>query len=229
MIFRKDKLLDQGGDFLLVNLSISQYAAKLASSEPAPGGGSAAALVGLLGASLLEMVIQLSLGRSQVSQYEDLLQSRGKELAQLHKELELLVDRDAEAFLRLMATYKMPSNSVDEKAQRRQAIQQAVAVAAQVPLNIARTSLAVLVIADQLLGKVNTHAVSDLVVGAQACHTGVVGALLNTAVNIPLLQDEELGKSLASDIRHLQSQADQHLAAVKTVVYAEATFGVMET
>lgn len=212
---------------LLAQLSISDFAARLASNEPAPGGGSAAALAGLLGASLMEMVINLTVGRREFVEYTQLLTEKQTQLASLHKELEQLIHLDAAAFKGVMDAYRLPQGSDVQKQKRQETIQAAVSQAAEVPLAIAQAALEVMVIAQGLLGKTNPHAVSDLTVGALASHTGVVGALLNTAINLPQLEDDNKVNAFKGQVRVLRRSADELLAAIEEHVYGTATFTFM--
>lgn len=218
-----------GGIVLLNELSISDFAAKLASAEPAPGGGSAAALCGLMGTSLLEMTINLSLGRPEFARESDVLAEKQKELARVHIELQLLIDRDAQAFRGVMAAYQMPKQTEESKKLRLQAIQDAFRQAAEIPLETARVTLESLEIARFLCGRVNPHVVSDLAVGALACHSGLVGALLNTAINLPSLKDETLVKGLYGQVHLLRTAADDLLADIRQKVYADDMFAVMRS
>jgi len=212
---------------LLTKLSITEYASKLASQEPAPGGGSAAALSGLLGACLLEMVINLTLGRKGFAAHAGLLTAKQVELTRLRIELQLLIDRDASAYLALVEAQNLPKTSKEARQARLASIQEAVQQAAEVPLWTARSCLEILEIGKALLGKVNAHAVSDLMVGALASHTGVVGALLNTAVNLPLFKDDQMVNAYSGQIHLLRTAADDLVATIQDQAYAEAPFGVM--
>lgn len=209
---------------MLVNLSISDYATRLASSAPAPGGGSAAALSGLIGASLLEMVIQLTIEQSEVGMNTQLLKQKQKELVVLHENLKGLVDRDAAAYSAVVKAYKLPEGSKGAKITKVSAIQEAVTRATQVPLEIARLSLEIMEIAKVLLGKVNAHVVSDLAIGAISSHTSVVGALLNTAINLPLLEDPHMVKAFEGQVHLLRSIADALLVDIESQVYREEPF-----
>lgn len=212
---------------MLTTLTISEYAARLASQEPAPGGGSAAALAGLLGASLVAMTIGLTRGRAEFSAHEALLAAKGTELGRLRVDLQLLVDRDAAAFSAVMAAYDLPQADEGEKQARAAAVQEAMKEAAEVPILTARACLEVLEIAEAVLDKVNPHAVSDLAVGALASHTGLTGALLNTAINLPELEDEAIVRAFTTQVKLLRTAADELVAAIKTKVYSEPTFAVI--
>lgn len=209
---------------MLTEWTINQYAAKLASKEPAPGGGSAAALSGLLAASLMEMVINLTRGREEYAAFEQELAENQQIFGRLHTTLEQLVTRDAAAFSGVIAAFQLPKGNDGEKAVRTAAIQQGYREAAEVPLETARACLEVLETGQTLLGKVNTHAVSDLVVGALAAHTGVVGALLNTAINLPSIKDQDYVKDLNGQIHSLKTRADSLVAAIQNHVYQDSIY-----
>lgn len=213
---------------MLTTISISEYAARLASKEPAPGGGSAAALSGVLGASLMEMVINLSQGCSEYAAYETVFAEKQAELVRLRLDLQLLVDRDATAFAAVMKAHSLPQTTKAKKAARQTAIQEAVGQAAEVPLLTARSCLEVMEIGRALLDKINPHTASDLVVGALAGYTGVKGALINTAINLPLLSDQDQASAYRGQFHLIRTAAEDLLEYIENQVYAEATFAVMK-
>ncbi|EAX48377.1 Formiminotransferase-cyclodeaminase [Thermosinus carboxydivorans Nor1] len=212
---------------LLRELSIHEFAAQLASRQPAPGGGSAAAVSGLLGVSLLEMVVNLSLGRPDLAEYADMLVERQKGLAVLHKKLEELIDRDADAFSAVIAAYGLPKATAEEKEARAAQIQQALRQAAEVPTEVARAALESLEIGKSLLGKINAHVVSDLMIGVLLSYNAVTAALLNTAINLPALRDQAVVAALRGQIHVLRTAADELYKTVADEVYSTETFAVM--
>ncbi len=212
---------------MLTTLTISEFTARLASQEPAPGGGSAAALSGLLGAGLVEMAISLTRGRKEFAAHEALLAEREAALGRLRIDLQLLIDRDAAAFTAVMSAYALPAETMAAQETRAAAIQQAMKEAAEVPLLTARACLAVLQIAAEVLGAVNPHAVSDLTVGVLSCHAGLMGALLNVAVNLPELTDQTLVHALREQSRLLRVRAAELATAIEAKVYSDPAFAVM--
>lgn len=212
---------------MLAALSIQEFAAKLASKESVPGGGAAAAVSGLLSVSLLEMVINLTSGRPAYAEYEHIFAAKRQELAQLHEELEQLIDRDATAFSKVMAALALPKATELECNTRTAAVQSALLQAAETPLAIAKSCIATLNIGQELLGKVNKQVVSDLAVGAVSSHAGVVSALLNTAVNLPMLKNKTAVDEMQTAIVSLRTTADALLRAIEDNVYADQTFAVM--
>ncbi len=212
---------------MLTTLTLSEFTARLASNAPAPGGGSAAALSGLLGASLVAMAISLTRGRKEFAAHEEMLAAREAELGRLRVDLQLLIDRDAAAFTAVMSALDLPDGTQAEREARHAAFQQATREAAEVPLLTARACLAVLETAEAVLGAVNPHAVSDLTVGVLACNAGLMGALLNVAVNLPELADETVADGLREQVRLLRARAAALTAAIETKVYSAPAFALM--
>ncbi len=214
---------------MLVSLPVHEYATQLASQSSTPGGGSAAALAGLLGVSLIEMSLNLTIGKPQYAEHEEFLATRQKALARVHTELTQLIDRDAAAFGAVMAAYKLPKGIEEEKAVRHETIQKTLREAADVPLAIARFSLESLEIGKSLVDKINKQVISDLAVGAQLSQAAVSGALLNTAINLPLLADESLASAMEGQILLLRTAAEDLLAYIQREIYSQEPFTVMQT
>jgi formiminotetrahydrofolate cyclodeaminase len=174
---------------MLVELSIKEFSQVLGSDSPAPGGGSVAALSGALGADLVSMVCCLSIGKESCEPFkaelsEALERSRGLSISLLQR-----VDLDTEAFNGVMAAFKMPKDTEDEKNSRREEIQRSFKEAVQSPLGIARECLGVLELAEKLLGKSNPNALSDLGVASQQAYAGIEGAVMNVKINLPSIKD----------------------------------------
>ncbi len=213
---------------MLTSLSIKEFAARMATQEPPPGGGSTAALSGLMAAGLQEMVVNLSEGQPELAVHAGFLAIKKNDLSRLHTLLEELVDRDAQAFRKVMEAFKMPKDSPVEIVIRDKAIQESMYLAAEVPIETARACLEVLEISRQLLDKTNPHALGDLTVGALAAHTGAVGALLSTAMNLPFLKDEAVVKAFEGQVLLLRTSADELIQIVKDNVYSNSTYAVMK-
>jgi len=209
---------------MLSLLSIEDFAEKLASREPAPGGGSAAALSGLMGTSLVEMVINLSLDQADLAAEKPLLSSSLKRLEELHSELAGLIEKDAEAFRSVMSAFKLPKALDTEKQMRSAAIQATMTRAAEVPLQTASACLESMSLGAALPSRVNPHAISDLMCGALSLHAGVIGALLNTAINIPSLKDLEVAEGLRKKSAKIRKQADEYLHVIENAIYEMETF-----
>ncbi|MDA8226747.1 MAG: cyclodeaminase/cyclohydrolase family protein [Desulfitobacterium hafniense] len=176
---------------MLVKSSIEEFNRILGSSSPAPGGGSVAALSGALGASLVSMVCNLSIGKEEYETFENLLKESLEKAQSLSNSLLERVDLDTEAFNGVMAAFKMPKETEEDKSARRDAIQEGFKKAVRSPLGIAVECLEVLKLAEKLIGKFNTNAISDLGVGAQQAHAGLEGAVMNVRINLPSIKDEK--------------------------------------
>jgi methenyltetrahydrofolate cyclohydrolase len=175
---------------MLVNLSIQQFSRVLGSDSPAPGGGSVAALSGALGADLVAMVCKLSIGKPDYEPFRKELSDTLERAQLLSKSLLERVDRDTQAFNGVMAAFKMPKETDDDKKKRAAAIQRGYGEAVQSPLGIARECLEVVTLAANLTGKSNSNALSDLGVASQQAYAGLEGAIMNVNINLPSIKDE---------------------------------------
>ena len=174
----------------LAALSVNEYLRRLASGDPAPGGGSASALAGALGASLVSMVCNLTIGRDRYAEFDAEARRIQAQADALRERLQQGIDRDAEAYDGVMAAYRLPRATDEEKAARSAAIQAATHEAALVPLGLTEASAGVIDLAEQALGKTNPNAASDLAVAAMLGAAGMDGAAANVEVNLASLKDE---------------------------------------
>jgi formiminotetrahydrofolate cyclodeaminase len=175
---------------LLINYSIEEFSQELGSDSPAPGGGSVSALSGALGADLLSMVCSLSIGNDKYADFEAVIKESHEKVQVLSKRLLQRVDLDAEAFNSVIAAFKMPKNTEEEKKARKDAIQAGFKEAVQSPLSIAGECVEVLRVAEKLIGKFNTNAMSDFGVAGGQAQTGLEGAVMNVRINLPSIKDE---------------------------------------
>lgn len=175
----------------LTELSLNAFAEKLASDAPAPGGGSAAALSGALGAALISMVCRLTQGKEKYAEFEPLVLETVSQSDELMRALLEGIQKDTAAFDGVIAALKMPRGTDAEKAARTDAIQTAYKAAILTPEDTAGDCLAVMRLARALLHKSNKNAASDLAVGAMQAYAGLMGALENVAINLPSIKDEK--------------------------------------
>ena len=174
----------------ITDLSLKDFTAKLGSDAPAPGGGSAAALSGALGAALVSMVCNLTKGREKYAEFETLVVNTLKESDELAAALLEGVQKDTNAFDGVIAAYGMPKGTDAEKAARSEAIQSAYKVAILSPEETADNCLAVMRLSRDLLHKSNKNAASDLAVSALQAYAGLIGALENVAINLAAIKDQ---------------------------------------
>jgi formiminotetrahydrofolate cyclodeaminase len=197
----------------LAALTIDEFLRQLASGAPTPGGGAASALSGALGAALVSMVCNLTIGRERYASTEAEVRAIRDEATTLLDRLQRGIDEDAAAFDDVMAAYKLPRATDDEKAARSAAIQEATYRAALTPLALAEASAAVVELAERALGKTNTNVASDLAVAALLGVAGLDGAAANVEINLATLKDEgrrvELSGRLAGAQAGRREQTDR--------------------
>ena len=184
---------------MLVELSVEDFSLVLGSNSPAPGGGSVEALSGVLGADLVSMVCRLSIGKDGFEYFENELEETLDKAQSLSKSLLKRVDLDTEAFNGVMAAFRMPKETDDDKAARKGAIQTAYKEAVQSPLGIASECLAVLRLAEKLVGKSNPNTLSDLGVASQQAYAGLEGAIMNVNINIPSIKEGDFVSEISSE------------------------------
>lgn len=196
----------------LTELTVSAFAAEVASDSPAPGGGSCAAQAGAVGAGLVAMVARLSVGRQDrtgqgTSASDGELDSAGAEADELRLRLLALVDQDTVAFDAVMAALRLPKADEAQRAARSEALRGATLFAADVPLETLRCCRRVVELAASLAGRSNPAAASDLGTGVDLSRAGAEGAALNVAIN--------LGSVTGADVDERRAAAGEAIAAVR--------------
>jgi formiminotetrahydrofolate cyclodeaminase len=176
---------------------------ELASSAPAPGGGSVAALSGALGAGLISMVCNLTLGKPKYAAVQDDISAILKKSEGLRKELTALLEEDVQAYTRLSQTMKMPRDTEEQKAVRTKAMDKALKEATKVPMRVAKACVAVMALCPSAAEKGNTNAVSDVGVGILMAEAGLRGAALNVLINLGFIKDEHFVNETRKKLNNL--------------------------
>ena len=174
---------------IMTDMTVRAFSEKLASNAPAPGGGSAAALSGALGAALISMVCRLTQGKEKYAEFESLVMDTIPKSDELMNALLDGIQKDTNAFDGVIAAFGLPKGTDAEKVARTEAIQKAYKEAIVSPETTAEDCLAVMRLAKSLLYKSNKSAASDLTVGALQAFAGLSGALENVAINLPSIKD----------------------------------------
>ncbi len=199
--------------------SIRQFADELASSDPVPGGGSTAALAGALGAGLVSMVCNLTIGKEKFRDAE----ARMKEVLGESEALRLraldLLEEDTQVYSKVIAAYRLPRATPEEKQARSKAIQQSLKAAADVPLELARLSSRIVQLALPTAELGNPSAISDAAVGALLAASAFEGGALNVETNLGSIADatyDEAARKELADLRGgVERTRDQVLATVR--------------
>ena len=212
---------------MLSSLTVNDFVKNLAADDMPPGGGSTAALAGLLAVGLLEMSASYSLKSPKLVDNAMFLAAKQAELARLHVELTLLIDRDALALRALLAAAGLPASTTAAAQVRNIAVQKALKQAAEVPLETARACLETMEIANSMLAKVETMVVSDLLAGVMSAYAGVIGALLGTTINLSELAAESLVKTLQAELSLIRKAAEELKGKMENEVYQRSEFSAM--
>ena len=201
---------------MLVDLSIKDFAKKVAADEPVvPAGGSVVALSGLMGVCLLEMSVDSALGRPEAVQYEGFLKETKTQLTKLHSELLIYIERDAEAYGRVLAAYKLQKSTPEEVEHRKAQIQAAALSAIEVPLKISEACIAGLEPGVILLPKVKHGVLGDLKIGLLVLKAGIEGSLAAAKINVALIKDETLVKKFQTRINDIQGNFDMLISSLR--------------
>jgi len=193
----------------------------LASGEPTPGGGGAAALMGAMGAALIAMVCNLTIGKKGYEAVEDDMRELLAEAEALRASLQDMVADDAAAFDRLMSAYRLPKATDEEKTYRSAAIQNGLKAATMAPLECARAAAAVVRLTVRAAEHGNTNVISDVGVGALAGWAALRSAALNVNVNVPQLKDRRFADHALTEMAALLEECGPMADAVHARVMAK--------
>lgn len=175
---------------MLKDYSVANFVREVSSSSPAPGGGSAAALVGSQSAGLISMYCKLSQNREKLGSVVDVLQEIGEEAQILMEKLLEAIDKDSVAFNQVMEAYRLPKGNDQEIIKRKKTIQEAAINAAETPMDTARASLRLLNMIKNVAGKGNPSAITDLGVANLLAMSAIIGACYNVSINLGMIKDE---------------------------------------
>jgi formiminotetrahydrofolate cyclodeaminase len=190
----------------LTSLSVTDFLAALRSPLPTPGGGSAAALAGAMGSALLAMVAALPKSRAATEEDAGRLKAAGEWCATLSAELEGLVDRDSEAYDLVVAAYKRPKTTDEEKAARSVAIQAALREAIAAPLNVMQGCAEAAGQGGVVAELGNASASSDVRAGFELLGAGLRGARLNVEINLDSVTDQDYVFGIRREVERLESE-----------------------
>jgi formiminotetrahydrofolate cyclodeaminase len=206
---------------VITQSSIEEFLERLASGDPTPGGGSAAAIMGAMGAALVSMVCSVSFGKKGHEAVEGELRSVRAQSEALRRRLSGMVAEDVAAFDGLLAAYKLPKLSDDNKALRAQAIQATLRRATEVPLECARACTEVIGLARRASEHGYRSVISDGGVGAMAAYAGARSAALNVYINEPSLNDRGFAQAATAELDKLLQFCRVESEAVYALVRAK--------
>jgi len=186
---------------------LQTYIDDAASGKPAPGGGSVSACVGALGAALVSMVCNLTIGKERFAPVEDTVRELVARSEDCRARLEQLLQDDTTAYNDVIVGYRMPKDTDEQQAARTQHIQAALKHAANVPLEIARTALEVCGLAKVAAEVGNPAAVTDAAIGAILGESAAQGGALNVKINLGSIKDEDYVAACRQELDELLAEA----------------------
>ena len=200
--------------------TLAGFVDRLSSAEPIPGGGSAAAITASLAASLVAMVASLSRGRAAYEPYLATVDHGDAEGRRLAERCLGLADEDAAAYGTFAAVMKMPRDTDEQKAARTAALGEAATLAARVPLAVVLCCREIVATAEELAGRSNRNASSDLVVSAHLSVAAAHSAAENVRVNLPSVPDRVVADDLGFRTDEAVADIERIARAVRSVVAA---------
>ena len=188
----------------------ASFIEQLAAPTPTPGGGSAGAYAGAMGAALVAMIAGLTIGKKKYAEVEAEMQAIRVVAENLRKELTQAVDDDSSAFEVLMTKYKMPKETDEQKLARNAAIVQATLNAAHVPLHVAEYSVKVMELALKCAKSANVNAISDAMSGFAMSRAALTAAGYNVRINIKSLGEvSSAGSRMLKELLEFENKADK--------------------
>jgi formiminotetrahydrofolate cyclodeaminase len=199
--------------------SLQTYLDDAASGKPAPGGGSVSACVGALGAALVAMVCNLTIGKEKFAAVQDQVADLVRQADDVRARLEKLLQDDTVAYNGVIAAYRMPKETDEEKAARREAVQDGLIVAADVPLDICRAAVEVGRLSRVAAEIGNPGAVTDAGIGAVLAEAAAQGGALNVAINLGSIEDEAYVLAARAEMQVILKEAADLRAEVLRITY----------
>jgi len=205
----------------LASSTIDHFLSELASSSPAPGGGSVAALSGALGSALSSMVCNLTIGKEKYKDVETEIKEVFQTSEMLRRNLTSLIDEDTNAFNDVMKAFKMLKETEEQKKHRSEAIQEGYKKAALVPMRTAKLCAEVFDVAFIIAKKGNTNSITDAGVAALMVNAGVRAAMLNVRINLGSIKDEDFVAQLEKELELLEDVSLKKTEDIMNIVNKE--------
>ncbi len=202
----------------LINMDLRAFANETAKDCPAPGGGSISAYVGALGASLGTMVANLSAGKRGWDDRWEEFSGWAEKGQKLKDELLRLVDEDTNAFNQIIASFRLPKGTAEEKAARSKAIQDATQYAIETPLRTMEVAFDVFELAEAMVKEGNPNSVTDAGVGALCARAAIHGAWMNVKINVGSLKDKALVAEFLQKAKNIADKTDEMEIKIRELV-----------
>lgn len=192
----------------LRKLTVEGFINETASSSPAPGGGSIAALNAASSAALITMVANLTLGKEKYAAVEGDMKEVAAKAGALKDDFLALIDEDSNAFNKIMAAFKLPKDTDEAKKARSAAIQDTTKGAALVPFKVGQKANELFALAEEVITKGNQNAITDGAVAAMNARAAVRGAFLNVKINLGSIKDGLFVEDLQKKMAEIENEVD---------------------
>ncbi len=193
----------------LYDKTINEFLEVASSSSPTPGGGNVSAVAATNAAAMVCMVANLTIGKRGYEEYQEQAKEVLANAEKLREKLKELTQKDIDAFQAYMAVFKMPKDTEEDKAKRKEALQTAAKNATLVPLEISKTCLGILVEAEKLSKFGNKMAISDVGVAAYIAEACVKAAMYSVDINVPSIKDETFVKDVLNERANIFAKAEE--------------------
>ncbi len=203
---------------MIKDKSLQVFLDELASSAPTPGGGSGAAIMGAMGAALVSMVCNLTVGKKGYEEVEDDLKDVLKQAETLRDRMTDMIRADVEVFDRLMTSYGLPKETDEEKAARSDEIQASLKEATDVPLNCARACAEAIELCRTAAEKGNLNVISDAGVAVVAADAAMKSAALNVYINVGSIKDKAFAEERSTELEKILKSADGQTSEIYELV-----------
>lgn len=191
---------------MLNTLSIEQFCNAVGSEEAVPGGGSVSALAGGLAAALAAMVAHFTLKKEKFADVAPQMTTLLESAQKLQNQLISAVDRDADGYRQVLAAFRMPKATDEEKQARSQAIQAAFITAADVPLEVAGLSLQIMDLVSRAVPQCNPDVITDAGVALVLARSAALGALMNVNINLTSVKDPDVLSDMRAAVERIKKE-----------------------
>jgi len=202
----------------LVDMDIKSFLDEVASESPAPGGGSVAALAGALAAALSAMVCNLTLNKEKYASVHDEIEEVLERCEHTRDRLLDIVDKDTEAFNKVMDAIKLPKDTEEEQKKRKKELQKALKGAALVPLETARLCAEVIELSKVVAQKGNQNSITDAASSAIIAEAGFRAAILNVKINLASIKDKKFVEEISYEIEMIEKYMEDGIKEVMDIV-----------
>jgi formiminotetrahydrofolate cyclodeaminase len=206
---------------MLASKTVTELLDAFSSPTPTPGGGSAAALAGAVGAALLAMVAAMPKTKTGTPEERAALDDVLPKLLAARDRLKALIDEDAASYDAVVAAYRLPKGTDEEKAARKAAVAKAMQGATDVPMETARQASRLIPLARVIGEHGNVNAKSDGAVGLQLAMAAMSGAIFNVQINLEGMSDQEYAGRVREELRGLQATGREMVAAFDALGYSQ--------